>query len=241
MNIFWNTLTQYNAATWPFQIAIIIIGCIITSLLYFRPNRNTDIVVKIYMIVICLWTAFIYLYMFCKPREYNNVMVLFWSIIAVAWLWDLFTGFSRFNVRNNHSKFALILMLMIFVYPLISIARGKSFPAISSPLMPSAVATYMVGMIILTTNYRRNIFIFLLICHWSLIGLTKTYYYDIPEDLILGIAMVPSVYYIFHDYYLVNVTNKTRKPDEKVMGKILLAICAALIIIQASALIMTLS
>ena len=40
MEIFWNTIARYNAATWPWQIAIVAAAAVLTVLLYLRPTQN---------------------------------------------------------------------------------------------------------------------------------------------------------------------------------------------------------
>lgn len=40
MEVFWNTIAEYNAATWIWQIAWVVIGAILTLLLYFPPDTR---------------------------------------------------------------------------------------------------------------------------------------------------------------------------------------------------------
>ena len=57
--------------------------------------------------------------------------------------------------------------------------------------MPCSVALYTIGLL-LAFSKRVNLFVILFLCHWSLIGLSKVYFFGIPEDLLLAGALVPA-------------------------------------------------
>ena len=38
------------------------------------------------------------------------------------------------------------------------------------------------------------------LCHWALIGFTKTYFFHIPEDFLLASSAVPGLYLFFKEY-----------------------------------------
>ena len=50
MEIFWNTIARYNAATWPWQIAIVAAAAVLTVLLYLRPTQNVKRAVTLLMV-----------------------------------------------------------------------------------------------------------------------------------------------------------------------------------------------
>ena len=56
MNTFWNTIAQYNAATWPIQILLVISAVVVLYLLVKHPSRSSTIIAKSYLILlyICL-------------------------------------------------------------------------------------------------------------------------------------------------------------------------------------------
>ena len=49
MEIFWETIASYNAATWPIQILFTITALVLTALLYYRPSRLVRTAMKIFM------------------------------------------------------------------------------------------------------------------------------------------------------------------------------------------------
>jgi hypothetical protein len=117
-------------------------------------------------------------------------------------------------------------MVMPFVYPIISLLRGLNYPMMTLPVMPSAVATFTIGLLLLHSK-KVNIFMVLLLCHWSLIGLTKTYFFHIPEDFLLASASIPALYLFFREYYFANIKTIT-KPDVKYINWLLILICGGL-------------
>ena len=52
METFWNTIADYNAATWPAQLLLVGIGAVLTLLLYKRPSPAVRTAMKIYMAVL---------------------------------------------------------------------------------------------------------------------------------------------------------------------------------------------
>ena len=40
----------------------------------------------------------------------------------------------------------------------------------------------------------------MMLCHWALIGFTKTYFFHIPEDFLLASSAVPGLYLFFKEY-----------------------------------------
>jgi hypothetical protein len=236
MKTFWETLGYYNSVTAAYQIALIVLGMLVTAFVLFRPCRRTDVAAKVYLIVLYLWIAVAYYHVCCAEREYNNVMSIYWGIMAAAWLWDLLRGYTELECSPRNRVFAIVMMLMPFVYPCISLLRGLRFPYLSSPVMPSAVATYTIGLLLLS-HRKVNIFIVLLLCHWSLIGLSKTYCYHIPEDFILAFATVPAIYFFFREHFLVSLTAQT-KPSALVINRFLIGFCMALALLLCFALYM---
>ena len=185
MDIFWNTIAGYNSATWLFQLIIVIIGIILTSLLLRRSESWVKLSMKFYLIFLYIWIAVVYYYIYCAERSYNVVMTLFWGVMAVIWIWDTLTGYTTLERSRKYDGLAYILLAMPFIYPLLSLARGLTFPGITSPVMPCSVVVFTIGLLLLFAR-KVNMFLVLFLCHWSLIGLSKTYFFHIPEDFLLA-------------------------------------------------------
>ncbi len=226
MDIFWKTIAEYNASTWAIQICIILIGVLITSILILKPNKSIRYAIKLYLTGIYTWIGVVYYAIYCEERGYSDILCYFWLLMAGAWLWDLVTGYTPFERNYKYSKLAYILMIMPLIYPLLSLFRGLEFPSITSPVMPCSVATFTIGLLLYHSK-KINMFIVLFLCHWSLIGLTKTYFFDIPEDYLLVATSVPAIYLFFRQYFLSDL-NKDTKPNAKLINLLLIGVCLAI-------------
>lgn len=231
MEIFWKTIAEYNSSTWVFQAIILVLGLVLTVFLFKEGRFWQKLAMKIYLTFLYLWIAVVYYYTYCKEREYNDIMALFWGIMALVWIWDAITGYTSFERTRKHDVLAYILLAMPFVYPAFSIARGLVFPGITSPVMPCSVAVFTMGLLLLFSA-KVNMFAVLLISHWSLIGLLKTYYFNIPEDYLLVGTTIPALYFFFKDYFIVNLQAHT-KPSVKYVNLLLICVCVALGVLLA--------
>lgn len=223
MEIFWKTISNYNAATWPFQIVLTIIGILLTTMLFFQPSPKGKLAMKVYLIVLHLWIAIVYYYIYCAERNYNLILFLFWGMMALVWIWDTINEYTTLERSYKYDKLAYVLLLMPFLYPFLSLMRGLSFPTITTPIMPCSVAVYTIGLLLLFSK-KVNMLTVLFLCHWSLIGISKTYFFDIPEDFLLAIASIPALYLFFKEYYSKDL-HSSQKPEVKQINFLLIVLC----------------
>lgn len=223
METFWNTIAAYNAATWPAQLLLVGIGIVLTLLLYKRPSLAVRTAMKIYMAVLNFWIAGVYYLVWCRPREYHDLLALFWAIMGCIWLYDLVVKHASLERTGHHTIFARMLFVMPFVYPLCSLALGRSFPMITSPVMPCSVAVFTVALM-LAFSERVNIVLAMFLCHWALIGLSKVYFFGIPEDYLLACSVVPALYLFFREYIRTEAGLHS-KPSSRVLNALLILLC----------------
>ena len=60
MDVFWNTIAAYNAATWPVQLLLVAVAAVLTLLLYLRPTRAVRVAMKVFMAALNFWIAGVY-------------------------------------------------------------------------------------------------------------------------------------------------------------------------------------
>lgn len=224
--IFWNSIAEYNAATWPWQAGFIVVAAVLTLVLWFRPRTRAKIAMKVYMVAVSLWIAFVYYMGFASSRDYSNVMTIFWCLMAAAWVYDLATHFSTFQKSGKYRPWGVVMLLLPLAYPAVSLLRGLGFPGMTTPMIPSAVALYMLGML-MAFNRKINFFAFILIVHWAVIAISKIDIFDLPEDALLAAACIPSMV-IFFLRMLETIPADHRKPSDAVVKPLLF--CIALII-----------
>ena len=226
METFWRTIAYYNASTWAGQLILILVGICLTVLLVRRPAPWVKWAMKVYLAEIYLWVAVVYYFVCCRERDYNEVMALYWALLAAIWVWDLATGYTTFERSHKYDLVACVLLTMSFVYPLISLARGLTFPMVTSPVMPCSVSVFTIGLLLFFVR-RVNLFLVLLLCHWALIGLTKAGSFHIPEDFVLVATAIPGLYLFFKERYLTD-PHRATKPEAKYINALLIAVCIGL-------------
>ena len=220
MKIFWDTIADYNQTTWVAQLFIILIGMLLTGMLY-RSNKTwIKTAMKGYLAFTYLWIAFVYYLYFGEARSYHLVMTIFWSLMALVWIWDAAKEYTTFERDRQLDWLAWILLVMPFIYPAVSLARGMEFPQITSPLMPCSVTIFTIGLLLLFSK-KINLFIVLCLTHWSIIGVAKTYSYNIPADSLLAVSAVSALYIFFLEYFR-HTLQQPSKPDAKYIRALLI-------------------
>ena len=226
MNIFWETIAQYNAGTWIYQLIITLVGLWLTYSLFHHPTPAKKKGMKLYLIFINAWVAVVYYHIYCDPRSYSNALALFWGIMCFFWIYDLIVDYTPFELNHKHKKLAVLLCFLPLAYPLFSVARGMDFPMMTSPVMPCSVAVFTIGLL-LAFSQRVNLFLILFLCHWALIGFTKTYFFQIPEDFLLASSAVPGLYLFFKEYIAANLHTATHL-KARLVNITLLGVCGAI-------------
>ncbi len=226
MNIFWETIAQYNAGTWIYQLIITLVGLWLTYSLFHHPTPAKKKGIKLYLIFINAWVAVVYYHIYCDPRSYSNALALFWGIMCFFWIYDLIVDYTPFELNHKHKKLAVLLCFLPLAYPLFSVARGMDFPMMTSPVMPCSVAVFTIGLL-LAFSQRVNLFLILFLCHWALIGFTKTYFFQIPEDFLLASSAVPGLYLFFKEYIAANLHTATHL-KARLVNITLLVVCGAI-------------
>lgn len=226
MNIFWETIAQYNAGTWIYQLIITLVGLWLTYSLFHHPTPAKKKGMKLYLIFINAWVAVVYYHIYCDPRSYSNALALFWGIMCFFWIYDLIVDYTPFELNHKHKKLAVLLCFLPLAYPLFSVARDMDFPMMTSPVMPCSVAVFTIGLL-LAFSQRVNLFLILFLCHWALIGFTKTYFFQIPEDFLLASSAVPGLYLFFKEYIAANLHTATHL-KARLVNITLLVVCGAI-------------
>lgn len=226
MNIFWETIAQYNAGTWIYQLIITLVGLWLTCSLFHHPTPSKKKGMKLYLIFINAWVAVVYYHIYCDPRSYSNALAFFWGIMCLFWIYDLIVDYTPFELNHKHQKLAVLLCFLPLAYPLFSAARGMHFPMMTSPVMPCSVAVFTIGLL-LAFSRRVNLFLILFLCHWALIGFTKTYFFQIPEDFLLASSAVPGLYLFFKEYIAANLHTATHL-KARLINITLLVACGAI-------------
>ena len=200
-----------------------LVAAMLLVLLYLRPTPAVRIAMKLFMAFLNFWIAGVYYMIYCRPREYHGMLALFWAIMGGIWIYELLVKHASLERTGQHNAFAVLLLVMPLIYPLCSLALGHEFPIMTSPVMPCSVAVFTIGLM-LAFSERVNIVLAMFLCHWALIGLSKVYFFGIPEDYLLACSTIPALYIFFREYVRSNA-DRPMKPSAHVLDALLITLC----------------
>ena len=217
MEIFWRTIAYYNSATWLLQIVIILIGIALTGLLIGRPRPWVKMAMKFYMIGLYTWISLVYYYIYCEERSYNGVMAMFWGVMAIIWIWDTITGYTTFERTHKYDLLSYVLLAMPFIYPLVSLARGLSFPEMTSPVMPCSVVC-VYHRIVIAVCAKVNMFFGIVPLPLVTDRIIQNLFLSDSGRFLIGKCHDPRPVSFFREYFLNNLHADTKPKAKYIIG-----------------------
>ena len=126
------------------------------------------------------------------------------------WIYELLVKHASLERTGQHNAFAIQLLVMPLIYPLALAGAG----ATNSHNDLARHALFGGGLHHRTDarlSERVNIVLAMFLCHWALIGLSKVYFFGIPEDYLLACSTIPALYIFFREYVRSNA-DRPMKP-----------------------------
>ena len=195
----WRIIETYGARICPAQIVFYIVAILLTGWLLFKPVRVQNWLMKLYLSIAFAWNGIVFFLILAKDitgESYGNYFFgSLFIIVSLLFAIDLFREKMQFFLpAAGWRKYAtLVLLLLVFCYPLFGIALGHAF---GSLIMPGTFPcpTTALGLLVLTTALPRvDKIAYILLLFWALafppfIQIPK---YGVYED---GIMFVSGVY-----------------------------------------------
>ena len=82
MELFWQTIADYNTMTWPVQALIVLAAVVLTARLYLRPTLRVKTAMKCFLAFLNAWITVAYYLVSCDARAYSGVMAFFWGVMT---------------------------------------------------------------------------------------------------------------------------------------------------------------
>jgi hypothetical protein len=197
----WRIIETYGVRIWPVQIVFYIVAILLTGWLLFKPGRIQNWLMKLYLLIAFAWNGILFFLILAKDitgDSYGNYFFgSLFIIVSVLFAVDLFREKMQFSLpAAGWRKYAtLVLLLLVFCYPLFGIALGHSF---GSLIMPGTFPcpTTALGLLVLTTALPRvDKIAYILLLFWALafppfIQIPK---YGVYEDAIMFVSGVYSL------------------------------------------------
>ena len=199
---FWTQVSNYNQATLPIQMILIIAAAILTYRVIAKPGAKTDLWMKAFLAFAFAWNGVAFFLFFAK----NPISAFFGAplfiILAFLFVLDIFKKRTAFSLPDANWKKALtaLWVLLVFLYPLFGLPLGHTYPRILTPVMPCPLTVFAIAMVVASApKVDRKIFAFLL--PWALAGLPKCFgALDCYEDCILFASGVYGLIFLIKDW-----------------------------------------
>lgn len=190
---FWSIIEAYGAGIRPVQIIFYIAAILFVGWLLLKPGRIQSLFVKLYLSIAFAWNGVAFYLLLAKDLAgdsyanylFGSVFIIVSALFAV----DLLRQKMQFSPPTvGWRKYAtLVLMVLVFCYPLFGIAFGHSF---TSLIMPGTFPcpTTALGLLLLTTalpQVDKIIYILLLFCAIPFTPFVQIAKYGVYEDWIL--------------------------------------------------------
>jgi hypothetical protein len=190
---FWTRVGAYNEATLPIQAVMIIVAVILTYLVFAKPGKKTDVVMKAFLAFAFAWNGVVFFLIFLRNPVSMFTGAPLFIVVAALFAVDIFTKKTKFHLSDAKWKrgLTIVWLLLVALYPLVGWAfLGHAYPKTLLPLFPCPLTVFAIALVAAATpNVDKKVFIALL--PWALMGLPKCFgALDCYEDCILFAAGV---------------------------------------------------
>jgi hypothetical protein len=133
----WPIMEAYSAWIWPAQMFFFIVAVVLIAWLFPKPGRVSNTFVKLYLVVAFAWNGIMFFLILAKGVSGNGNYLFgpMFIVISVLLAVDLNRQKMQFSLPEvrwqKHSP--LLLMLVVFCYPLFGMVFGHRFPRLIIP------------------------------------------------------------------------------------------------------------
>jgi hypothetical protein len=177
---FWNVIGLYNTDTIYIQIIFTILLAASVILAYKKKYQTLP---EIVLSVINIFIGVIYfIYYGTDPIQSYFAAPLF-ILVGLLFGWE---AIKHKNAKFNGVKGSrLALLVLIMLYPIISILLGNHFPKTTTYIMPCPIIS--LSIVIYLCYEKHNKLLLALLIIWGLTGV-KAFLFNALEDIILLIC-----------------------------------------------------
>ncbi|NTV35964.1 MAG: hypothetical protein HGA53_03335 [Anaerolineaceae bacterium] len=207
--LFWDQIASYHDSTIIIQLFMIAAGILLTVLLFTKPSRLYNNLMKIYLGCSFAFQSIVFFWGFDQSPIGRFFAGPLFLVIAGLFLADIFFGKIEFTFPKT--KWARVVLfvglgLVIIGYPLISYLLGHRYPRLTTPFMPCPLTVF--ALILLTASLPRiDQKVYCLLLVWAAMGLPKVFgLFDVREDSILFAAGLYALVILIKNWQQVRLT-----------------------------------
>jgi hypothetical protein len=197
----WSIIENYGARIWPAQVVFYIIAILLAGWLFLKPGRVQTWLTKLYLSIAFAWNGIVFFLILAKDitgDSYGNYMFgSIFIIVSVLVVVDLFRQKMQFSLSATgwRKNATLVLMILVFCYPLFGVALGHHFESLIVPgTFPCPTTAF--GLVMLTTALPHvDKIAYILLLFWAIpfppfIQIPR---YGVYEDAIMFVCGIYSL------------------------------------------------
>ncbi len=187
---FLQVFEKYNQTIFPMQFVLILVA-IASIAIAVNPKPSANKIISVLLGFLWLWVGVVYhLIFFTKisPPAY-----LFGALFIFQGLLFLYEGVARNRLSFRASRRfhgilgAMFIVYALAIYPLISFALGRIFPASQTFGVPCPTTIFTFGLL-LWTDKKVPLSLLIIPVLWSIVGTSAALNFGIKEDFGLLVA-----------------------------------------------------
>ena len=212
---FWDQMGAYNEATLPIQIIMMIAAAVLTYFIFTRRNARANAVMKSFLSFAFAWNGIVFFLVFAWSIISAIASALF-IIIGILFAMDIFKKKTEFRlpVTKWQRYLTVFLIVLVFLYPLIGMAFGHSYPQTCMPMAPCPLTVFAIALVAAAIpQVNRKVYAFLL--PWAILSLPKCLgALDCYEDCILFVAGVYGLVLLVRNW---KVIGRSQRDEQKLV------------------------
>jgi hypothetical protein len=190
---FWIIMRAYGEGIWPAQIIFYLAAILLVAWLFLKPGKLQSFFAKLYLSIAFTWNGILFYMLLAKgmagDSHGNYFTGALFILVSVLFAVDLFRQRMQFSLPTvGWRKYVtLLLMLLVFCYPLFGLLSGHGFTSLIVPGTHPCPTTAL-GLLLLTIalpQVDKIIYILLLFFAVPLTPFFQIARYGVDEDVIL--------------------------------------------------------
>lgn len=160
---FWNQMGVYNEATSTIQIAMIVLAMTLTYLVFAKPSNKANNFMKAFLSFVFAWNGIVFFLIYAKSPISTFLGTPLFIIVAILFAVDIFMKKIEFRFPDlKRQKFITISwVLLVFLYPLIGLALGHSYPKTCMPMAPCPLTAFAIALVTAAIpNVDKKVYVF---------------------------------------------------------------------------------
>jgi len=207
--IFWSQMGAYNEATLPLQIVMMTATAVLTYFVFAKASAKANILMKILLSFAFAWNGIVFFLIFAWSIISAAASVLF-IIIAILFGLDIFKKKIEFGfpIAKWQRYLPVFLIILVFLYPVIGMALGHSYPETCMPMAPCPLTVFAIALVAAAIPHvDKKVYVLLL--PWAILSLPKCLgALDCYEDCILFAAGVYGLVMLVKNWKIIGVRQR---------------------------------